>query len=305
MERDLHIAALGHLAQMSQQAKAGHIGTGVDVVLHHGVPGRLIQRGHHTGGQLHAGLGGHIRLGGRGQHTDANGLGEQQHISGLGAGVGQNLVGMHKAGDAQAVFGLIIQNAVAAGDEGTSLIDLVIAAPQQLMHRVLGHGLGDGHDVQAQLGLSTHGVHIGERIGGRDLAEGIGIVGNGREEIHRLHQGQIVADLIDGGIVTLVKAHQQIGVVMDLDALQQLGQHTGSYLGAAAGTFGQLGQFDVVFLHLFSSCLNIPDSMLSQPAVPPCTGFNRKAISAAFSCGILRNSHPSTRFHTIQAHFFI
>ena len=54
LQLQLHIAALGHLTAVAQQAKARHVGAGVDAVLHHGVPGGLVQGGHQPLGQSHA-----------------------------------------------------------------------------------------------------------------------------------------------------------------------------------------------------------------------------------------------------------
>ena len=115
------------------------------------------------------------------------------------------------------------------------------------MDRLAGHVLGYAHEVQGQLGLPAHSVHVAQGVGGRDLAEEVGIVGNGREEVHRLHQGQLVADPVYRRVVTLVKSHQQVGIAVYLDAVQQLGQHPGPHLGPAAGALGQLGQLYFVF----------------------------------------------------------
>lgn len=134
----------------------------------------------------------HVRLCSGGQHTDANGLGQKQHVTRPGPGVGQHLVRVDKARHRKAILWLVIQNAVPAGDERTGLVHLVVPAPQQLMHCLPGHGFRYGHDIQAQLRLAAHGIYIAEGIGGRDLAEKIGVVGNGRKKIHGLHQGQIL-----------------------------------------------------------------------------------------------------------------
>ena len=105
-----------------------------------------------------------------------------------------------------------------------------------------GHVRRNTEDVQSQPGLSSHGVDIREGIGSGDLAKKVGIVGNGREEVHRLHQCQVIGYLVDGGVITFVKAHQKVGVIVDFDAVQQLRQHAGTHLGTAAGTFGQFCQ---------------------------------------------------------------
>ena len=54
-----------------------------------------------------------------------------QHVARLCAGVGQHLIRMDEARDGQAVFRLVVEYAVAAGDDGAGLVDLVVAAAQQ------------------------------------------------------------------------------------------------------------------------------------------------------------------------------
>ena len=117
------------------------------------------------------------------------------------------------------------------------------------MDGLLGHGFRDRHDVQAQLRLTAHGVDIRKGIGRGDLPEEVRVVCNGREKIHRLHQGQVVTDLVHRRVIALVKAHQQVGVLMDPDAVQQLSQHARAHLGAASGALGQLCQLHFIFRH--------------------------------------------------------
>ena len=219
------------------------------MVLHHHVSCDLVEGGHQSVGESQGLRGRHLRLGGRGQDADAERLREEQHVPGPGAGVGQHLLRMDEARDSETVLGLLVQDAVAPGDESPGLIDLVVSAPQELVHRLLGHVRRDGHDVQAQLRLAPHGVDIAEGVGGGDLPEEVGIVRDGREEVHRLHQSQVVCDLVDAGVVALVKAHQQPRVLADPDALQELGQHPGPHLGPAAGALRKLREFHLVFRH--------------------------------------------------------
>ena len=225
----------------------------MDLILHHGIPGGLVQGGHHSVGQGKTLFGCQVCLGGGGENTNADGLGKQQHVSGLCAGVGQHLVGVNEAGDGQTVLGFRIQNAVAAGDDGSCLIGLVIAPPQQVVNRLFGHVFRHAQQVQGQLRFAAHGVNVRQGVGGGNLPEKIGIVGNGGEEVHRLHQGQIFTDFVNGSVIAFVEAHQQVGVLMDFDVLQQLCQHAGTYLGTAAGTAGQLGELDVLFCHTETS----------------------------------------------------
>ena len=98
-------------------------------------------------------------------------------------------------------------NGVATGDNGTSLVGLGVAASQDFLNRVLVHFFGDAHNVQCQLGLTAHGVHIAEGVGGGDLPVHEGIIHNGRKKVGGLHNGQLFADSIDAGIIAFVVAH--------------------------------------------------------------------------------------------------
>ena len=146
---------------------------------------------------------------------------------------------------------------MAAGDDGTGLVNLVIAAPQQSVDSFFGHIIGDTQQIQRQFRFAAHGINIGQGIGGGNLTEQIGVIHHGREEIHSLHQRQIVTYFIDGCIIAFIKTNQQVGIMMHLQPVQQLGQYTGTHLGTAAAAAGQLCQLHILFFHMLSSG-NVP-----------------------------------------------
>ena len=119
---------------------------------------------------------------------------------------------MDQSGDAQAVLGLLVLNAVAAGDNRTGLQHLGGAAGQNIAHRLHRKAGGEGQQIHGQGGRAAHGVYVGESIGGGDLTKGIGVVHHRGEEVHRLDHGYVVTDLVDGGVVAGVITHQQVGV---------------------------------------------------------------------------------------------
>ena len=61
--------------------------------------------------------------------------------------------------------------------------------------------------------MSREGVRRG------DGPEFIGIVDDGRKEIHRLDQGQLRGQTIDPGVVRRLQAHQKIGMRLKGQAL--------------------------------------------------------------------------------------
>jgi hypothetical protein len=62
--------------------------------------------------------------------------------------------------------------------------------------------------------MSAHGVDIAERVGGGDLAEDVRVVHDRREEIHGLDEGLVGRDLIHSGVVGVIEADQDIGVML-------------------------------------------------------------------------------------------
>ena len=154
---------------------------------------------------------------------------------------------MNKARHRHAVFRLWVKDTVTARNECACLIDLVVATAKHVVDGLLRHIGRDCHNVQRQFRLAAHGVHIGEGVGGGNGAKRVGIVGDRREEVHRLHQRQIIADAIDAGIIALIKTHQQIGITVDADALQQLCQHACADFRAASCAGGKFCQFYFIF----------------------------------------------------------
>ena len=277
----LDVAALRHFQQMPHRAEAGHVRAGVDAILDHDVARGLVQRGHHAIGKTGRLVADQPGLHAGGQHADADRLREENDVTRLRAGVRQNAVGMHKARHGEAVFRLVVKDAVATRDECSGLIDLVIAAAQNVVHDLPGHVLRDGHDVQRKLRLAAHGVDVREGVRRGDRAEGIRVVGDGRKKIDRLHERQLVGDLIDRGVVAAVKADQQVRVFADADALEELRQHARADLRAAPGAFCKLRQFYFVFHVLCSvpliSC--IPAISWSRPfSAASSLGLSAKGI---------------------------
>ena len=87
--------------------------------------------------------------------------------------------------------------------------------PASISSSILGSPLVRKADqASALMRPAAHRVNIAERVGGRNLAEDVGIVNNGREEVDRLHQRQLGRELIHSGVVGCVEADQNIGIVL-------------------------------------------------------------------------------------------
>ena len=232
---------------MAEQTEAGYIRACVHAELHHRVARSLIERGHaRKNGIQYVGRT-QVGLSGGRQDAGTERFCQKQHITWLRARVGQYLVRMHKTGHAQAIFGFFVQNAVAARNDRSSLIDLVIPAAQQVVHRAVRHGFRDAQQIERDTRLAAHRVHIGQGVCRRDLPEQIRIVCDWREKVHSLHERKVIRYPVNRGVVAFVKADQQIGVGVHFQTVQQAGERARADFRAAARAAGELGEFDFLF----------------------------------------------------------
>ena len=255
LQHDGHIRACGHLVAVAQQAEAGDVGAGVDVVRR----GHRLARPGVQGGHVHIhlrllGIGAQPALDGGGQHAGAQGLCEYQYVPRPRPHVFQDPVGVNEAGDAQAVFWLIVLNGVSAGDDAAGLHRLVVAALENFPDGLQGKAVGYTQKIHGQPGHAAHGVYVAEGVCRSDLAEQIGVVHDGGEKVHRLDDGGIAGDAVDAGIVAAVIAHQQVPVRHIGQPGENFRQSTRPQLGASAGGGGHLGQGDLLCHGVHLAC---------------------------------------------------
>jgi len=89
---------------------------------------------------------------------------------------------------------------------GAALEDL--AQPGQL--RVLVVGVAD--QVEGRARLAVHGVDVAQGVGGGDLAVGVRVVDDGREEVERLDERNLIGQAVDACVVVGLGADQQVRV---------------------------------------------------------------------------------------------
>ena len=66
---------------------------------------------------------------------------------------------------------------------------IIFDKPPARMRSSMSRSALSGKQTRAsEVSGSTHGVNVAERVGGGDLAEGVGIVHDRREKIHRLDE---------------------------------------------------------------------------------------------------------------------
>ncbi len=229
--------AVHHLVEVPQQAEAGHVGAGVDVVAAAARGGVLVQRGHGLHSGLHGLLGRLAHPARRADNAHAQPLGQDQPVPRLAAVVVVDAVRVDDPCDRQAVLHIGIRNGMPAGQGPSGLNHLLRAAAHDLPQDVQIHLFRETDDIQRRLYLPAHGVHITQGIGGGDAAKGIGVVHHRREEIQGLHNGSFIRHPVDGGVIPAVKAHQQVLVNRPPgQAVQNMLQDAGPQLRRAAAS---------------------------------------------------------------------
>ena len=134
----------------------------------------------------------------------------------------------------QAVLHAGIGNGVPTRQRAPGFGHLFGTAAQDLPQHVQIHALGEADEIQRRFDLTAHGVDIAQGIGRGNLSESIGVIDHRREEIHRLHQGNVLGNAVDGSIVPAVVTNQKVGVFFAPGQLfQNAAQYPGTQLGGA------------------------------------------------------------------------
>ena len=224
-----------HLVQMAQKAEPGHVGSGVDLILVRDLCRRLIQGGHRADGPFHLVRGGFAYPVGRADEPDAQCLGQEQLVAGAAGIVGRHPARVHKARHRKAVLHAGVGDGMPAREAAPRFGDLFGPAAQDLAQNVQVHALRKANEVQRRLHFAAHGVDIAQGVGSSDLPEGIGVVHHGWEKVHRLHEGQLIGDAVNGGVILAVVADQKVRILFAARQLfEDAAQHPRAELGRAA-----------------------------------------------------------------------
>src|SRR6185437_16976066 len=75
-------------------------------------------------------------------------------------------------------------------------------------------------------------------IRGGDLAKSEWIVGNGREEVDRLHEGEVIRESIHPCVVAGIETNEQIGIIRPRQTAKHGVQKTWTQLGRSTSGLG-------------------------------------------------------------------
>ena len=78
---------------------------------------------------------------------------------------------MDETRDGQAVFRFLVFDSMAAGDDDTAFIGLLVAPFEDSPDGFAAHGQIDAHDVHGQFGFGSHGIDVAQGVGRRNLTE--------------------------------------------------------------------------------------------------------------------------------------
>ena len=125
-------------------------------------------------------------------------------------------------------------------DNGTTgLVHLRQAAAEDLLEDS-GVAIGwKSNNRKRGNGAASHGVHVTEGIRSGDLAEGEWIVGDGREEIDGLHEGEIGGELIHPCVVAGIETNEQIRISGPRQTAKHGVQKTWTQLGRSTSGLGR------------------------------------------------------------------
>jgi hypothetical protein len=127
-------------------------------------------------------------------------------------------------GDGQSVLELAVDDGVSTHYQGSRLVNLLLPTRQNCrehLERQLAGGKRD--DVERSERLASHGVDVGQCVGGRDLPEVEWIIHNGGEEVNSLNEGQIVGHSENSRIVESLSSDQQSRICLDWKRGQRAG----------------------------------------------------------------------------------
>jgi hypothetical protein len=209
-------AGAGHFSGVTDEAETRDVRAAVDSETQHGFAGRAVQCQHGRGGGFDGGGWGDAALERGSDNSGAEGFGEDEHIARLGTAVGFDAFGMDSASDRVAEFDFGIVDAVAAEDGASGFAHFFEAAAQDGFEDVeIGGffaGAGKSDDGESGEGSASHGIHVAERIGGGDGAEGERVVYDRGEEVNGLDECEILAEKVHSGIVGCIEADKDIRV---------------------------------------------------------------------------------------------
>src|SRR5258707_11646443 len=160
---------------MADQAEASDVRHGMDSVslLADQLRSLLVQRSHRLNGSVDPSWLSFAILNRSRNYSCAQRLCQHQGITGLGAAVGKNFLGMNQASDGVTKLCLVVTNAMAADHRASGLDHLRKTAGQYALENFEVSLLGEADQRERGQRPATHGINVAEGVGGGDLPESV------------------------------------------------------------------------------------------------------------------------------------
>lgn len=197
---------------MTEETKSGDVGAAVDIEWVHGFSGKTVEGEHGFGGCGDLIGIGQTALEGGGDNTGPESLGQHEAVAGTSVGIGTETGGVDEPGDRVAEFDGIVGDRMATEEGAFGFLHLGSAAGEDGAQRFDIVFCRVAEDREGSDWFAAHGVDIAEGVGGGDGAEIKRIVDDGSEEVESLHEGAVVRELVDAGIVRRFKPEQYFGI---------------------------------------------------------------------------------------------
>lgn len=144
-------------------------------------------------------------------------------LSGFGVGIGKMAVRMHDSRDGQAVDRLWIADGVSTCQAAFGLDAHQGSTSENALNGVIvDQSIGHAGNGERGDRASTHGVDIGEGVGGGDPTVELGVVDDRGEEVGGLDQCDFIGELEYTGVVCGGGANEESGVVVLRQPMQNL-----------------------------------------------------------------------------------
>jgi len=242
--------ALGHFAKVADESEAGDVGAAVDVEREHRFAGGAVESQHGFDHGVDMVVCGDAFFEGGSNDACANRFREKEDIPGLGAGVGFDLLRMDCPGNGVSELDFGIVHAVSADENAAGLVDLFRAASEDFREIVEVTSAGITEDGERGEGFAAHGVDVAKGIRRGDRAEGVRVVDNGGKEVDGLHEGALLRELVDAGVVRRVEAHEEIRIRKARNAAEHLVQNLWTQFRCSTSRLHMCGQLLRVFLRI-------------------------------------------------------
>jgi hypothetical protein len=130
------------------------------------------------------------------------------------------------------------------------LVHHIQPAPQDVPQNGDIHSIPrEADDIQSRQGLAAHGVDIAQGISHGNPTEVVRVIDYRREKVDRLHESQVVRELIDAGVFRPLHARDEIGVGLERQAGQRFGEVARTYLAGSTRAVNGLGKAQLFFVN--------------------------------------------------------